>query len=69
MLFSTLRAEFWKEPPAVQQDAPELQLLPEWFCCGQPTMSRVVLSVQEHLKYEYTWEQFVSIMLSVLASN
>lgn len=72
VLFSALKAYFWKEPcalPHTPDNTYELQLLPMWFCRGKPTMARVVLTVQEHLKYEYTWEQFVRIMLSVLSSD
>jgi hypothetical protein len=69
VLFSALKAEFLKEPPSVQQGTQELQRYPAWFCRDQPVMTRVVLSVQEHVKREYTWEQFVRIMLSVLESS
>jgi len=58
-LFQALKKECWEEAAAP---------LPRWFCCDQPA-TRVMLAVQKHLKFEYEWEQFVRIMLNVLASD
>jgi len=71
VLFRALKSEFWKEPPPLPEihDTYQQHLLPMWFCRGKPMMTRVVLEVLDHIKYEYTWEQFVGIMLSVLSTN
>ena len=41
-------------------------LVPIKFCRNNPVLLHAVHKINEHLRYEYSWDQFTQIILAVL---
>jgi hypothetical protein len=69
-LFASLRTDFCSAlppPPPPPSEGPLLYVV--WFCRGLPAMLDIVRAVKQHLRDEFTWQQYADIMCRVVTPS